>query len=230
MKKDKEKPTTKPTGPGTIKQLKKTVSPLLLAKMVQDWEKESVGFDVLSERYDIPENLVELYIKKEFVNKNSSRYERLSMTFDGIFDSLTIAQQCYQQNPNNFNANSYIGMVNALRGALSDLDSIQSKEDLSQEIINFLINPLINKVTHSIINEFGNLKKEIMGRYKEEEADRIVTSMVQRVGIQFKSLLEDTVEKLENLLSAKEKNKKKILSKKGNGEAFKLVKGGKDSV
>jgi hypothetical protein len=189
------------------------------------------GWDAnkIAATYDKPLKLVNYHIKSELVNKHSSRFERLGLVFDQLFSASELAFNEFLKKPSQTRSMAYSSIVNALRGALVDLDAIQNNAELADDLIKLVINPLIRKVTNILIEELGNFKEDLMLRFGEEEADRIVNDVTVKLGSRFSSLLEDTGERLENVLTVRDKNRKKTLNgkgKKGSKSHLKLVQGG----
>lgn len=170
------------------------------------WSEEK-----LAQRYGHSVEDIRRWIKKELVNKHRSRYERITMVFDNLFAATDVAHTEFMENPSNSNSMSYTGLVNSLRGAMVDLDNVQDNRELADELLKLALNPLIRKLTQVLIDELGNFKEELMLKFEEDDADRIANDVATRCGSHFKSALDDSVRRIENILGAQDKNKRKAL-------------------
>lgn len=200
----------------TEKPLEKIVAKETLAEIESKWLD---GWDAnkIAIRYGYSEEKVEQWIHSVLVNKYRSRYERLAQVFDDLFASANVAQKSYLNNPTMQNSVAYTSIVNSLRGALVDLNSVQDSEELAQDIVTYVLNPLINKVTTTIIEELGSYKEELLIKFSDEDATRITNDVGERCSTHFSTAVENVAERLEEILQAKDKNKKRILK----GKSFK---------
>jgi len=140
-------------------------------------------------------------------NRNRSRYARTAEQFNLLWDALRTAHNVYQSNPDMFNATAYAGFVKQLRGLLQDLDKIQNAAELSEEITGLALNPLVRNLTNVIISESGRLKEELLGRIPEHDVERIMSSFIERSGVEFKRAAETAYASLLDVLAARDHNR-----------------------
>lgn len=197
-------------GSKPIHSLSKTCDPEVLKEMEDCWLKGMEALEI-ARQFSQPLKAVQRWINKDLINKYSSRYERLTLTFNSLFEATEVAHQRYMDDPSNANSMAYTGIVNSLRGAMVDLDNVQDNAALADDLLSIVLNPLIRRLTNVLIDELGNFKEELMLKFDEDDADRIVNDVTTRVGSHFKTATQQTVERLESVLSVKDNNKRKAL-------------------
>lgn len=173
------------------------------------WDEER-----LSRVYHYPVDEVKHWVRTKLVNKYSSRYERITLIFDNLFEAAETAHQVYLAAPTNSASMAYTSIVNSIRGAMVDLDNVQDNQELADDILKLALNPLVKKVTQCLIDELGSFKEEIMLRFSEDDANRISNEVATRVGSHFKTALKETTARLDTILGARDKNKRKALEGK----------------
>lgn len=172
------------------------------------WLEEGTDEQVLAEKFEIDVKDIQKHLRKCLINKHRSRYERLAMVLNDIFDDIDIARKEFQADPSFHNSASYQGLVREFRGVIGDLENIQNAAELSDELTKLVLNPLTKQVTQVIIAEVGTFKEELSLRFGEEETDRMIKELILRVGKQFEQALAKAHDRMEQALSARDKNRK----------------------
>lgn len=204
--------------------------PKLLEKIERAWLREKTAKQI-GKHYNIPHELVEIHIRRCLYNKHRSRFQRVSTSFDNLWEALDVAHEHYMKSPSTFTAQAYQGFVNQLRGLLADLEKIQNAPEVAAEIVRVAVNPLIRKLTDAIILESSALKEDISIKFGELESEKMIKSYVKRVGIVFGEAVKDTQSQIESVLSAKDKNrqqqKKQATQHESEDRSLRLIKGAK---
>lgn len=190
--------------------LKSSLSPELLDDIKNLW-KEGKDAKYISSRYGLDVEQVERYVDKELVNKYRSRYQRLAKVFDRLYEATDLAHDEYMGGPTQGKSFSYTSLVNSLRGALVDLESLQNDADMSADIVKLVLNPLIRSLTRTIIDEMGSMKDELLLHYRQEDANKLINDATKRIGTHFGKGLDDAISRLERVLNTRENNRKKVL-------------------
>jgi len=179
-----------------------------LEELKTDWLEHGTDEDVLAKKYEIDIKDIQKHLRKCLINKHRSRYERLAMVLNDIFDDIDIARKEFQADPTFHNSASYQGLIREFRGVVGDLENIQNASELSDELTKLVLNPLTKQLTQTIIGEVGTFKEELSLRFGEEETDRLINELILRVGKQFEHALVKAHDRMEQALSARDKNRK----------------------
>jgi hypothetical protein len=196
-----------------------------LEDLKTEWLEHGTDENTLAEKYEIDVKDIQKHLRKCLINKHRSRYERLAMVLNDIFDDIDIARKEFQADPTFHNSASYQGLIREFRGVIGDLENIQNAAELSDELTKLVLNPLTKQITQIIISEVGTFKEEISIRFGEEETDRLINELVLRIGKQFEQSLVKAHDRMEQALSARDKNRKSF---KGRATA-RLGKGSQPS-
>jgi len=183
-----------------------------LAKLITKAWLDGQQPDTISRKFGIKLSIIETHITRCVVNKHRSRYDKLKLLLDNLFADIDIARKLWHAVGDKDTSASYQGLLHEFRGLLSDLQKVQSAEEQIDELVDLAINPLIVQLTKVIARESENLREELSVRIDATEAANTVKEFTDAVGEQFSELIPELRERLENVLTAKDKNRKHVLS------------------
>lgn len=169
--------------------------------------------EAIAEALELKTGRVQRHIQRCLLNKHRSRYERVASIFDDTFSAIQVAKDLYMENPTSDNAYAYSSLINTLRGALQDLNAIQSGEELAEEITDMAVNPLIRGMVDRIADETNQLQSEVAPSIGEAYAKRLVDDHLERIGGLFKNLAEECHGRMVDILTARDKNRRKATTK-----------------
>jgi hypothetical protein len=168
----------------------------------------------LFKRYGITNADCEHHARVCIRAKEDSRYTKVASQFDQLWKALDLAHSVYMDDPSMFNANAYTSLTRELRGCLMDLNKVQSSDEVADEIVATALNPMVKRMTTAIITEASRLKEDLLARFSEEDADKVVNSYVERLAVQIQDVVPYARDRIADALSARDKNRKKALQGK----------------
>lgn len=179
----------------------------------------------LLQRYGITSADCEHHARVCIRAKEDSRYSRVASQFDQLWKALDLAHSVYMDDPSMFNANAYTALTRELRGCLMDLNKVQSSDEVAEEITATALNPMVKRITSAIITEASRLKEDLLARFAEEDADKVVNSYVERLAVQIQDVVPYARDRIADALSARDKNRKKAIQgkatlKKGSAQGL----------
>ena len=162
--------------------------------------------------------LIDRHLQVCLTNAHRSRYARAVAQYNMLWDALSIAHREYKANPDSWNAQAYTQMVHQLRGLLSDLDKIQDATEIADDLTTLALNPLVRRVTNTIISEAGRLKEDLLQhKLSQEVVDRIVGSFIRRIAPSFSDATLEARDLIEDTLGAKDKARGRKAMKRSSG-------------
>jgi hypothetical protein len=168
----------------------------------------------LEAKYGITQTDIDHHVRVCVRGKEDSRYTRVAAQFDQLWTALDLAHSVYMDDPSMFNANAYTALTRELRGCLMDLNKVQSADEVADEIVATALNPMTKKFTTAIITEASRLKEDLLTKFTEEDADKMVNSFVERLAVQIQDAVPYARDRVADALSARDKNRKKALQGK----------------
>jgi hypothetical protein len=185
--------------------------PDLVAKVDKAWKRGKTS-EQIARHYGLPFVVVDTHVRRCLINKHRSRYQRLALVFDRLYRATELAADVYDASPNNWNAQSYQGFAHQLRGLQLDLDRIQNAGELTDELLEFAVDPLVLSLTQALVVESRILRDAIGPRLGEKEAMHQVTEFLNRVKDTYRTATEEARKRIRSILSARESNRARAVA------------------
>ena len=150
---------------------------------------------------------LETHVIRCLYNTYKSRYARSAKAFDRLWEAIDIAHHAYKQDPCQYNATSYAVLAKQMRQILIDLENLKNAADQAEELVACALNPMVKSFTHSLVSESGSLKEDLLAKFTEEDADKIVGDYLKRLGTHLKTATEAARDRIEEVLDAKDKKR-----------------------
>jgi len=182
-----------------------------LEQLKNEWLVEGKESDDLAAKWGFRPKVMHRHIRRCLFNKHRSRYDRLRVLLDEVFEDIDLAREAFRDQPTFNNSASYQGLLREFRSTLTDLEHIQNAEELGDELIDLVINPLILRMTQIIASESGSLKEDLASRVGDVEAESLVHDLVDRVKERFSEEVRGAQQRMNDALSAKDKNRQRAL-------------------
>jgi uncharacterized protein YejL (UPF0352 family) len=109
--------------------------------------------------------------------------------------------------PSMYNGTSYQGLLKQLRALMVDLDNVQNSDELSADLTQYALNPMITALTNAVISEAGGLKEDLTAKFDDSEAERLVGDFVRRLSQHFTQAAKIAHDRIRDTLSARDKNR-----------------------
>ena len=183
-----------------------TETPAVVGAVEKAWNSGRLADSIASD-LGLPATIVDSHIHQCLMSRTFSRYARVSLAFDLLWQAIDVAHRTYMADPSMYNATGYQGLVKQLRALMVDLDNVQNADELADDITQYALNPLVTTLTNALISEAGSLKEDLTARYDETEAERLVGDMLRRVAQHFTEASRTAHERIKDTLSARDKNR-----------------------
>jgi hypothetical protein len=161
----------------------------------------------IAEEHGLAAHDVSRHAHRCLATRHESRYARVARAFDLLWSAIDLAHETYMSDPSMYNGTSYQGLLKQLRALMVDLDNVQNSDELSADLTQYALNPMITALTNAVISEAGGLKEDLTAKFDDSEAERLVGDFVRRLSQHFTQAAKIAHDRIRDTLSARDKNR-----------------------
>jgi len=176
----------------------------------------SLSVEEIASKHFISSALLEEHIKRCGAAFPTTGHELLNTLLRDIREAADDRKKDYDDDPeaNQHAMSHYVNLVREAREIIMAMDRIRPSDELAQEIVRKVVNPIIRLCVVASVEEGNRLRDELiasLGQENFESIDEAVKRNLRRFASRLKGEAEEVIEKLPEILASggnkKSKNK-----------------------